>query len=230
MFLYGINFSASYQSFLILALTKPRYHAQVKTIEQALQGNFTFVGGESSRIFFDDDESILSTIKDVYQVCENLDECLLQIKNDRHLAVAISREHAINTPMNITEADMYCFSKTNNIYTFFVVMLVKKDYHLLPQIDTIIRRMKEGGLTAKWIEDSEKKGRGKNTGDGAAKPLKVEHIWGMILILSSGLTLSLIVFSLEHLTHFLVYKRHNKFAKEYLENWFFMQNEHLNIK
>ena len=219
MFLYGINFSASYQSFLILALTKQRYYSQVETVSQAMENDFSFVGGESSKIFFDN-ESILGSVKNVYKVCENLEQCLLQIKENRYLAVAISREHAINTPSDISESDMFCFSKANNIYTFFVVMLVKKDYHLLPQINTIIRRMKEGGLTTKWIEDSEKKGTGRTTDTGEAKPLRIEHIWGMLLVLTVGLILALMVFFLEHLTHFLVYKKHSKRAK-YFEDLFF---------
>lgn len=219
MFLYGINFSASYQSFLILALTKSTYHPQVQNVFQAMQDDFSFVGGESSKIFFDN-ESTLGSVKKIYNVCENLDQCLLQIKENRHLAVAISREHAINTPEDISESDMFCFSKANNIYTFFVVMLVKKDYHLLPQINTIIRSLKEGGLTTKWIEDSEKKSNKRLTDSGEAKPLRIEHIWGMMLILTVGLALASTTFLMEHLTHILVYKRHSKLAKS-VENLFF---------
>jgi hypothetical protein len=129
MLLYGLNFNAAYQSFLLSVLTTPSFDHQVSTIQEAMDHNFkNFTGGENLRAYFREKDDIISKHLDVtYQPCYNYDQCLEKLKNDDKLAVAISRQHAMNAKISLTEDDMFCFEKANNIFSYSVVMLFKRD-------------------------------------------------------------------------------------------------------
>jgi hypothetical protein len=60
LFVYGIHFNAAYNSFLISVLTRPRYQPQVLSVEQAVAGQFHFVGADNvlSRLKANDKESL----------------------------------------------------------------------------------------------------------------------------------------------------------------------------
>lgn len=105
----------------------------------------------------------------------------MEIKHNSKLAVAISRQHAANARIPLTENDMFCFDKANNIFSYSVVMLLKKDHHLLPLFNTLIRRIAEAGFILKWKADSEylkfKKGLNENTdAHENAQPLNLDHV------------------------------------------------------
>lgn len=125
---------------------------------------------------------------------------------DRKTAVAVSRQHADNNP-SISTTDMYCFKKTDNIYTFSVSMLTKKDYHLLSKINDIIRTISESGLLSKWQRDSEKKviptvvHEGGEGGD--AIKLKIKHVQGGFLVWFIGLVIAGIALGIEWIIFFL---------------------------
>ena len=109
-----------------------------------------------------------------------MNACLLDIKNDKKLAVAISRQHAQNARIELTENEMFCFDKANNIFSYSVVMLFKKDHHLLPLVNTLIRRMTEAGFILKWKADYEytkfKEGSVVNARSDQAIALTIDHI------------------------------------------------------
>lgn len=110
-----------------------------------------------------------------------MNACLLEIKYDKKLAVAISRQHAQNARINLTQNDMFCFDKANNLFSYSVVMLFKKDHHLLPLVNTLIRRTAEAGLILKWKGDYEytKFKEGLNDANARSdheKPLTIDHV------------------------------------------------------
>lgn len=115
-----------------------------------------------------------------YKSCNDMNACLLDIKNDKKLAVAISRQHAQNARIELTENEMFCFDKANNIFSYSVVMLFKKDHHLLPLVNTLIRRMTEAGFILKWKADYEytkfKEGSVVNARSDQAIALTIDHI------------------------------------------------------
>lgn len=114
---YGINFNASYQSFLLSVLTTPTYAHQVSSINDAIDHKFdNFTGGENLRAFFDSkNDSSSRYLRQVYDPCFVMDKCLEHVKDSDKLAVAISRQHAKNAKISLTEDDMFCFEKADNI-------------------------------------------------------------------------------------------------------------------
>lgn len=73
----------------------------------------------------------------------------MEVKNNPKSAIAVSRAYARNTPLPFSNDDMFCFYKSENIFTYSVVMLMRKNYHLMFKIDDLIRRITESGLLTK---------------------------------------------------------------------------------
>lgn len=106
-----------------------------------------------------------------------MDSCLMDLKYNSKEAVAISLQHAMNARANLTENDIFCFDKANNIFSYSVVMLFKNDHHLLPLVNTLIRRIAEAGFILKWKADTEyMKFKEGVKEDGTAKPLRIDHM------------------------------------------------------
>lgn len=117
---YGINFNASYQSFLLSVLTTPTYAHQIDSIHDAIEHKVdNFTGGENLRALFEKNDTVSQHLHKVYDPCFVMDKCLENIKDSDKLAVAISRQHAKNAKISLTEDDMFCFEKANNICEFF---------------------------------------------------------------------------------------------------------------
>lgn len=126
--LYGLNFNAAYQSFLLSVLTTPSYAHQVASIHDAIDhGVVNFTGGENLRAYFlEKNDSTSKYLHKVYNPCFLMDRCLENLKDNDKLAVAISRQHATNAKISLTEDDMFCFEKANNVFGYSIVMLFKR--------------------------------------------------------------------------------------------------------
>ncbi|XP_055624912.1 uncharacterized protein LOC129767755 [Toxorhynchites rutilus septentrionalis] len=202
--IYGLHWGVAYHSFLISVLTRPRYESQVSSVAAAMAEEFQFAGAENTLVHFEKSDALSKHIGSVYQVCADVDECLGRLRSERALAVAISRAHSHNSK-NIGEAEIFCFARVDNIQTYSVGMMVKKDFHLLPKINDLIRRISESGLLGKWQVESDKiridedlngsgdEGADDGHGDGQIV-LMVEHIEGAFILGAIGLGLATIVF------------------------------------
>lgn len=140
-----------------------------------------------------------------YHVCKDLDACLALIRKNGKVAVAVSRHHADNSP-TISEKEMYCFKREENIYTYSVSMLAKKQYHLLEKINYLLRTISESGLLLRWAQQSENR-QAVSTDDaptsgghggGPVVKLKIQHVKGGFLLHFLGLVLAFIAFIGEH--------------------------------
>lgn len=135
-----------------------------------------------------------------------------------NLAVSIAREHAQNSPV-ISKSEMFCFPKTNNVYSYSVTMLTQRNFHLLPKMNSIIRRVMEFGLIQKWEKDSDtlqqlkleqehiKKYDGQ--GEDEVVVLTVGHITGALILMGCGYFIALLTFIAELLINTVFLKRHN---------------------
>lgn len=153
---------------------------------------------------------ISTAVRNNFRICEVPDDCLKQLLADETLAVAVSRLHAKNTPA-ISQTELYCFARSANIYSYSVAMPIKLDFHLLPQINNVIRQLFEFGLIERWDKLSQaiassaeivKMLKADGGGNGShLVVLTVAHIMGAILIMIFGHLVALIVFLAEHFAH-----------------------------
>ncbi len=225
----GLNLNAAYTGSLLNVLTTPRYDHQVSNIYEAIDGGYEFAGGENLKALFELGKDPASEhLRDHYTACLDMDKCLLGIKTDKKLAIAISRQHSMNAKVPITEEDMYCFTKSDNIFSFSVVMLFKRDHHLLPLVNTLIRRITEYGFILKWRQDAEyeklkevvKRHREKATEVNQA--IKVSQLLGLFGLAVAGMSLALVSFLIEWSVFILANRKKNRFFKNYVERFFYV--------
>lgn len=159
-----------------------------------------------------------------YQICKRLDECFKEVVIDKKKAVAISRSHALNNPLQLKEGvDFACFPVEDNVVIYSVVMLFRKFHHLLPFFNDRIRIITESGLLSKWELDSIKVSKKQETsgggggghGSGKQTKLSLEHVEGAFFLVIIGLGIALLTFILECCVHHLVQKKkHLKVLKK----------------
>lgn len=167
---------------------------------------------------------VSSAIRDSYQLCTEVDECLENLRNLDNVAVSVSREHALNSPL-IAKTELFCFAKTNNVYSYAVAMMTQKNFHLLGRMNSIIRRVMEFGLIQKWDKDSDvmqqlklkmgsdaKKAATDSDEDEGLVVLTVGHIAGALIIMSVGYVLALLTFIAELLVNC-------RMLQAYRNNW-----------
>lgn len=82
-----------------------------------------------------------------YSICTEIDRCLNDLKNNANLVVATSKNH-VN--LFLTESDIFCFAKPNNIHNASIGFLTQRNHHLLSKINTAIQNALEFGLINKW--------------------------------------------------------------------------------
>lgn len=58
LLLYGMNFSAAYQSNLVSIMTKPKLESQIDTVKEAIEQGFTFEGGENILGYIKGDDEV----------------------------------------------------------------------------------------------------------------------------------------------------------------------------
>lgn len=227
--IYGMHFNTAYQSFLITVLTRPRFQTQISTVDMAIAQGLHFKGSENTFNYFvsnlDSKEGKAAQyIVKNFEICTDIDECLYELSTDLKLAVAVSREHSENSPL-MSKMNMYCFTRSNNIYNYLISVLARRDHHLLSRINRNIRGVLEAGLLSKWQLDSQRESDLKNfkaTGDeedNATIVLKWQHVQGAFYVALIGLFVSLIVFLLEIIVFQLSNTRTFKKLKS-LENVF----------
>lgn len=145
-----------------------------------------------------------------FTLCEYIDSCLQRLEYDEKLAVALSRLHGYNSPV-ISRRDIYCFPPEQNIYSYSVVMPIRLDFHLRPQINFIIRQLLEFGLIERWDKLSQSIAENadimkmiNNGGSSDEKHLvvlTVAHIMGAILIMIFGHILASLAFLAETIVY-----------------------------
>lgn len=147
-------------------------------------------------------------------------------------AVAISRSHALNNPLQLQEGvDFSCFPIKENVVLYSVVMLFRKFHHLLTIVDEKIRVILESGLLSKWEMDSVKTKTFQTTMSSAGEPqvkLALEHVEGAFVTIIIGLIFCLVLFGVECGVYYV--EKNEKFVefKKKFKNSF--KNIRVNLK
>ncbi|XP_022221927.2 uncharacterized protein LOC111073756 [Drosophila obscura] len=155
-FLMGFFFSNTYQSFLISTLTTPRSSHQIQSLEEIYSHRMTIMGSSENVRHLNKDGEIFKYIREKFQMCYNIVDCLNDAANNEHIAVAVSRQHSFYNP-RIQRDRLFCFDRRESLYVYLVTMLLPKKYHLLHQINPVIQHIIESGHMHKWARDLDMK-------------------------------------------------------------------------
>lgn len=126
----------------------------------------------------------------------------MELKTNHKLAVAVSREQMNNIILPLTDTDVFCFPKSQNVFSYSVVMLMRHHHHLTSYFDKIIADILAAGLTFKWAKDSGRIIKNDNMLTDVEQvsvhvKLSLEHVQGTFLVIAIGYLLALIIFILE---------------------------------
>lgn len=169
--LYGFMINAAFNCFLIGTLTQYRTNEQVRTLNETIENDFSYAGGLQTITYYPvgdpvswahhinwknmkrtrDSLQVADYIRQRYRVCSNIDICLSELITNTKLAVALSRQHALNNRA-VDKSHIFCFDRKHDIYSYSVSIIATYDFPLLSRIDYVIRLLYEGGLIFRWKE------------------------------------------------------------------------------
>jgi hypothetical protein len=155
---------------------------------------------------------------------KNLDDALMELKNNSKLAVAVPRGRKSNTHLSLTDFDIYCFGLSHNIRTYPIILMAKKNFHLLPKINKMLREMAQAGMLTRFRKDS----YSLNQNDDDIEEEKtrshpiitINHVQGAFYMGLIGVALALVVFILEWVFYLIGKYSGKEWFKKYLEQYF----------
>ncbi|XP_037941632.1 uncharacterized protein LOC119674560 [Teleopsis dalmanni] len=208
-FFMGLMFSNVYQSFLVSTLTTPRSSYQISHLFELYDHKMSIRGNAEHVRHLNKDGEIFKYIRQKFEMCLNIEDCLNDAVNDINLAVAVSRQHYLYNP-RIPRDRLYCFNRDENLYVYLVTMLMPKKFHLLHKINPVIQHIIESGIMQKWERDLVTERNKKYHNDPNEKTfrgLNLSQVGGSFLFAAVLLLFALGVFLLEVWVYWMVRKR-----------------------
>ncbi|KAM8707286.1 hypothetical protein ACLKA7_011389 [Drosophila subpalustris] len=212
-FYMAFFFSNTYQSFLITTLTTPTTLAQISHLEEIHGNRMTILVSSEHVRHLDKEGETFKYIREKFQICYNIVDCLNNAADNEHIAVAVSRQHAFYNA-RIQRDKLYCFDRRESLYVYPVAMLLPKKFQLLQQINAIIQNVIESGHMQKWARDldmvrliHEKIARAQ---EDDFKSLNLSQFHGAFAFAGALLLLASGVFGLECLVHWSVVQRRTR--------------------
>ncbi|ALC46216.1 Ir87a [Drosophila busckii] len=213
-FFTAFIFSNTYQSFLISTLTTPTRQAQISHLQQIYSNRMTIMVNSANVRHLNKQGEIFKYIREKFQMCYNFVHCLNDAADNEALAVAVSRQHAFYNA-RVPRNRLYCFDRRESLYVYQVIMLLPKQYHLLPSINSIIQHVIESGHLQKWARDLDLvrmiHERVERTAQEAAfRALTLAEFQGAFAFASGLLLLASSVCGLERLVYWLVISKRTR--------------------
>lgn len=91
-----------------------------------------------------------------FQLCDNIDVCLNQLKFKNDLAVAVSNEY-VKISESFVNAEIYCFGNMNEMYEYDLKFLIRKNFKLFKKFNEFIGASQGAGLINKWLKLSQRR-------------------------------------------------------------------------
>lgn len=157
-----------------------------------------------------DEEGYAEVVKS-YKVCESIEQCFKNFRENKKSAIASSRMQALYNAQSLS-VPKYCFGRNENIFEYSVTTLSYPFHHLLPILDNMIGRVLQSGLIVKWMKDVQVE-KEQEIGQGEIK-LSIHNLEGIFVMLGIGTLFSIIAFIVEWV--YFAYKNGRDMAQEKL--------------
>ncbi|KAI8129971.1 hypothetical protein CVS40_0497 [Lucilia cuprina] len=212
-FFMGLMFSNIYQSFLVSTLTTPKSSYQISHLNEIYQNRMHIMGSVDNVRHLNKEGEIYRYVREHFQMCYNIEECLQRAAKDTKLAVAVSRQHSFYNP-RIPRDNLYCFDRNENIYVYLVTMLMPKKFHLLHKINPVIQHIIESGHMQKWARDLDMRRKISEEIQRAReepfKSLTLSQVAGSFVFNGLLLLFATWMFVMEHAVYWLVVRRRTR--------------------
>lgn len=219
--IFNIIFIGTFQGSLYNSYTKVSYFPDINSLEELDKSGLLIRTSSKSLIdaFGNDSKSVMRRLKDkilifngsssLYLVAKQKDSAAFERKNDAKLRITTDYTRKTDG-MALLHVVPEC------PWTYYVSYIVPKGSPYLPLINILINSYSEAGLISKWSSDTvdalilEKRVR--PTTD-ILKPFTLTDMQAAFLLISIGLTLSLIAFIIEVILHYYM-----KYCKKLRKN------------
>lgn len=181
LLLFGMAYFQLFLYNCTIFVTKRFRDDPVDTIAGLVDGGFRFAGTATILEHMQEQQLLVSVEKKIVQIpnrdiftkylqfqyppdslesfhlCNDIDECLIRLMHDNNndLAVGVSRAHVTQTSLYVNH-QIFCFDRSQNIMNYTISLAIRNDYELISNINKLIRRVLEGGLTSKWHRENTK--------------------------------------------------------------------------
>lgn len=206
--IFIIHIDTAFQSKLSGILLIPSYEPPIDTMQKLADSNLKILLSEDLLEKFKLEETYNSSLsKKLHQKVEvltsyNYTELIRNITRHKSFSTIVAKYMFINLFPNEVNR-VHFIEKETEIIRFEVLTSMKNGHYFLPIFNSFLNRMIEGGFLFKGlpnfvidfdVED-----------DNLAIVLRMEHLYGLIIIWSAGLCISLLIFLFE----LLIFYRHD---------------------
>lgn len=148
---FSMNMGISYESFLRSFLMYPRFEKQIRSESDIINSGLELGGRDIYKPHFELNNGSNFYLYRNYNSTSFADG-VRRTALQRDFAVVASKRQAIYQDEMIGKGEklIYCFSESNNLYKYGVVLLARKWFPMLDRINNIIRSVSENGLINKW--------------------------------------------------------------------------------
>lgn len=134
------------------------------------------------------------------------------------MAIGGSRQQIFNVEA-FSSSKIYCFDRTENIATYQVSLMIKKNTFIESTINKLARELTESGLFVKWNRDNSKKSR--ILEESEIEGISLKHFGSpLLLIYCVGLLTAFISFLWETITFSMMRKSNKVRIWKYLNAYF----------
>lgn len=207
---FSINLAIAYESFLRSFLMHPRFEKQISTEADLIQSKIPLGGREIYRSYFETNNASSFYLYRKYN-STSFAEGIRRAALDRNFAVISSRRQAEFQDQKMGKGAplLFCFSESNNLYKYGVVLLARKWFPMLERVNMIIRSVSENGLIEKWNKElfiHETSSEGAST----IVPLGFQHLLGAFMFIGIMYAACVAVFIGELAFYHILRRRTNK--------------------
>lgn len=135
----------------------------------------------------------------MFKVCDELDDCLIEMNRHYSLAIVMSREYFHYNQLSRT-LPIFCYENSDIIYDYSIKLLVSKKFMLLRELNEFMRMASEGGLIEKWRRSSRIRFSSKHNILNF-KPIQMAQFSGLLIIYCVPVFLLVLLLIIENIGH-----------------------------
>lgn len=190
---FSLNMGISYESLLRSFLMHPRFEKQISTETDIINSGIKFGGREIYRDHFEYNNVSSYYLYRKYNPT-TFSEGITRTALKRNFAIVAAKRQAIYQEQAIGKGAklIFCFSESNNLYKYGVVLLARKWFPMLNRFNNIIRIVSENGLINKWNDELYIHRSASDVSD--IVPLGTQHLLGAFMLIGIMYAASILVF------------------------------------
>jgi hypothetical protein len=188
---YSLAINTIFQTYVTTYIVDPGYRHQIDSAEEVIESGlevhvidflYEFLG-----------ENLLRNLKS-WRKCGNANDCLITAFAAPDV-VMVSGKVFVEYKSAEQNCKFMYHESTSDLFHFHTVMVLKKGSPYLDRINTVIRRLVEGGYPGKFFKDITHEKRSRCLSElGQYVSMSLNHLQSAFVVMLTGLSLSVLLF------------------------------------